>query len=164
MAVLIARTERTVEREMRHEAQEAELKARREEREAERARKEEERKRDMALAHMRKVRALEERHLVHVGLVVGDGAAAAAAAAEDDPMDADAPPPPPPPRPAETPWVKLAFSFPTTQLSTVKLADGLERIMNQYNQQDKSQVFKKGHPWLKLMEAVELEIMSTDVL
>ena len=161
MAVLIARTERTVEREMRHEAQEAELKARREEREAERARKEEERKRDMALAHMRKVRALEERHLVHVGLVVGDGAAAAAAAAEDDPMDADAPPPPPPPRPAETPRVKLAFSFPTTQLSTVKLADGLERIMNQYNQQDKSQVFKKGHPWLKLMEAVELGLQQT---
>ena len=76
-------------------------------------------------------------------------------------MDADAPPPPPPPRPAETPWVKLAFSFPTTQLSTVKLADGLERIMNQYNQQDKSQVFKKGHPWLKLMEAVELGLQQT---
>ena len=43
----------------------------------------------------------------------------------------------------------------------MKLADGLERIMNQYNQQDKSQVFKKGHPWLKLMEAVELGLQQT---
>ena len=73
-------------------------------------------------------------------------------------MDADAPPPPPPPAGEREP--KLAFSFPTTQLATVKLADGLERIMNQYNQRTSRRCSRRATRGSN-DEAVELGLQQT---
>ena len=86
---------------------EAELEARRKEREAERAKKEEEKEYASRMRHMLKVRALEERRVVHLTL-----------ATSPPPTDASEPAP-----------VHVKLTLPTNVTTVSRLADGITRLM-----------------------------------
>ena len=94
---------------------------RRKEREAERARKEEEKEYADRMRHMLKVRALEERRVVHISLSTS------------------------PPIGGEPARVSLGFSYPENVTSVSRLADGITRLMSEYDYTNKKEHFKKGH-------------------
>ena len=113
---------------------EAELEARRKERELERQKREEEKEYASKMRHMLKVRALEERRLVHVTLSTG----------------------PPPEDGGEPASVHIKLTMPTNVTSVSRLADGITRLMTEYDYTNKSEQFKKGHRWMQLLDSIEL--------
>ena len=116
---------------------EAELEARRKE-EAERAKKEEEKEYASRMRHMLKVRALEERRVVHLTL-----------ATSPPPTDASEPAP-----------VHVKLTLPTNVTTVSRLADGITRLMTEYDYTNKAEHFKKGHRWMQLLDSIELGLQQ----
>ena len=131
-ARLEARAEKEAERAKVHAEKAAVEEARRQERDAERARKEEEKAYAERMRHMLKVRALDNQRVVHLNLSTS------------------------PPSGGEPAQVHVGFSFPSNVTSVSRLADGITRLMNEYDWSNKSEVFKKGHRWMQLLDSVEL--------
>ena len=52
--------------------------------------------------------------------------------------------------------VRLHLCMATNMKSVTRLADGILKLMNEYDWTNKSQAFKKGHPWMQLLDSIEL--------
>ncbi len=110
---------------------EEEAAARQAEREAERLRKEQEREYAEKMRHMLKVRALEKSRVVDVNL---------ATAREPD----------------GSVRVRLHMCMATNMTSVTRLADGIAKLMDEYDWTNKGEAFKKGHRWMQLLDSIEL--------
>ena len=128
-----AKAERNAERQRKEAEKEAELADRRAEREEERKKKDEERLYAERMRHMLKVRALDQQRVVYVALSTAPSTTG-----------------------GEPAQVTVKFSMPANVTAVSRLADGITRLMDEYDWTNKQEAFKKGHRWMQLLDSVEL--------
>ena len=116
-------------------AREAEALAKKKEFEDKRAKKAAEEEQSKSMRHMLKVRALEERNLVHLHLAAA---------------------------PAKGGGGKVAVRLTLAERveGPTPLSDGIARLMKEYDWTNKNERFKKGHRWFQLLDSVQLGLQA----
>jgi len=175
--------EKRKEREKAALEREREIEEQRCKRQAEKQRRAEERERDKSMRHMLKVRAAQARRVVLVQLLTSkkdtteDTNARDICASVLEKQQADAN------RTRRSSSVardksavlnsdgelieaapgirvELHLSLSGQVMGATKLKDGIDKLMNSYDWTNKSEVFKKGHPWMSLMDSIQVGLQQ----